>query len=353
MATWVTKRDHIDMVQAADINRLQTLKADMVKATAAALGTLDEGELGFETDARRLLVGSSAGNTVVGGTHAHAEADITGLVSDLAGKAAASHGHAEADVTGLVADLAGKAASSHAHAPGDITGTAVITADARLSDARTPTAHVHAPADVTGTAVITTDVRLSDARTPLTHNHAGADINSGTLDGDRLPALSETKKGAAPATGTPSGKFLKDDGTWATPADGGGLGYALQLMGTNLVAPADGSTFYIGSQPLPPSSTAGIQRLYIPKAGTIKAAYFYAYSVTAGSAEEMSCSIRLNNTSDTLVQAVSVSDNDRLFSNVGLDIAVVPGDFIEGKFVFPTWATNPANLRFAGTVYIE
>ena len=56
---------------------------------------------------------------------------------------------------------------------------------------------------------------------PAAHGHAGTDITSGTIDGDRLPALSSTKKGAAPATGTPSGKFLKDDGTWATPAGGG------------------------------------------------------------------------------------------------------------------------------------
>ena len=43
-------------------------------------------------------------------------------------------------------------------------GTAVDTIcqgnDARLSDARTPTAHAHAPGDVTGTAVVTADVRL-------------------------------------------------------------------------------------------------------------------------------------------------------------------------------------------------
>ena len=37
------------------------------------------------------------------------------------------------------------------------------------------------------------------------------------IDGDRLPDMSATKKGGVPATGTPTGKFLKDDGTWATP----------------------------------------------------------------------------------------------------------------------------------------
>jgi len=50
------------------------------------------------------------------------------------------------------------------------------------------------------------------------HAHAGSAITSGTLDGDRLPALSAAKKGGVPATGTPAGKFLKDDGTWATVA---------------------------------------------------------------------------------------------------------------------------------------
>jgi len=47
-------------------------------------------------------------------------------------------------------------------------------------------------------------------------------IKFGTVDGDRLPDVSATKKGAVPATGTPSGKYLKDDGTWATVSGGAG-----------------------------------------------------------------------------------------------------------------------------------
>jgi len=39
-------------------------------------------------------------------------------------------------------------------------------------------------------------------------------IVSGTLDGDRLPAMSQTKKGGVPATGVPANKFLRDDGTF-------------------------------------------------------------------------------------------------------------------------------------------
>ncbi len=48
-----------------------------------------------------------------------------------------------------VTALLGKAASSHSHAPSEITGTAVVTADSRLSDARTPLTHSHAESEVT------------------------------------------------------------------------------------------------------------------------------------------------------------------------------------------------------------
>lgn len=63
---------------------------------------------------------AAAGNHGHAGTysavgHSHAEADVTSLVSDLAGKAAASHSHAEADVTSLVGDLAGKSNVGHTH----------------------------------------------------------------------------------------------------------------------------------------------------------------------------------------------------------------------------------------------
>jgi hypothetical protein len=36
----------------------------------------------------------------------------------------------------------------------------------------------------------------------------------GTVDGDRLPAISTTKKGAVPATGVPAGHFLEDSGSF-------------------------------------------------------------------------------------------------------------------------------------------
>ena len=44
---------------------------------------------------------------------------------------------------------------------------------------------------------------------------------SGIVDSYGLPDMSADQKGAVPATSTPSGKYLKDDATWATPAGSG------------------------------------------------------------------------------------------------------------------------------------
>jgi hypothetical protein len=44
---------------------------------------------------------------------------------------------------------------------------------------------------------------------------------TGFIDGNKLPAMSAAKKGGAPATGTPSGLFLRDDGTWQAAGGGG------------------------------------------------------------------------------------------------------------------------------------
>ena len=116
--------------------------------------------------------------------HAHAEADVAGLVSDLAGKAATvhthlkadvtdfAHTHAEGDVTNLVTDLAGKAASSHAHAIGDTTNLQTTL----------------------------------DGKAATTHTHAATDLASGTVATARLGSGSAT-----------SSTFLRGDSTWATP----------------------------------------------------------------------------------------------------------------------------------------
>jgi hypothetical protein len=73
---------------------------------------------------------------------------------------------------------------------------------------------------------------------------------------------------------------------------------------------------------------------------------------TAGSNENISVYIRLNNSSDTLIQTVGVANGHRVFTNVALSIAVAVGDYIEIKMVCPTWGTPPVACNFGGEVYV-
>ena len=83
--------------------------------------------------------------------------------------------------------------------------------------------------------VQTTDPRLSDARTPTAHTHGIADLT---------------------ATGTPSATtYLRGDGTWATPAGGGGSG---PLTGTGF--PEGVIAAPVGTEYLDTAGTCGAWR---------------------------------------------------------------------------------------------
>jgi hypothetical protein len=130
--------------------------------------------------------------------------------------------------------------------------------------------------------------------------------------------------------------------------------YSLNVMAASLGTITDAATYYFGSlAALAPSTTAALARLYVPKAGVIKAVYVQTRAATAGTAENISVYVRLNNTADTLVQTVGLAAAVRLFSNTTLNIAVAQGDYIEIKMVCPTWATNPATMAIGGVIYIE
>jgi hypothetical protein len=130
------------------------------------------------------------------------------------------------------------------------------------------------------------------------------------------------------------------------------LGYTLSVQALTS-SPVDGQIIFFGNMPKAPVATGGISRVYIPKSGRIKRAEIYCYSGTAGTAEAWPGYIRINNTTDFLIATLSVATNDRIYSNSLLDIPVVVGDYIEIKFVNPTWATNPLTTIFGGYVYIE
>lgn len=141
--------------------------------------------------------------------------------------------------------------------------------------------------------------------------------------------------------------------TWVVQ---GGGGYTLQFFGNTQSAPADATTYYFGNAPAAPIDTnAGWYRVYVPRSGTIRSVYGNLHTGGAtGTGENSSLFVRINNTTDVTITTTRTTNNvSNPFSVTGLSQAVVAGDYLEIKWVTPTWATNPTNVRASAVVFIE
>lgn len=127
-------------------------------------------------------------------------------------------------------------------------------------------------------------------------------------------------------------------------------GYALQLTSGTL-SPASGSTHYFGGNAAWGDS-ATVFRVYVPRAGTITRADLHVLAANPGSAEAATVSLRLNNTTDTTISSSVAFDNVVSNYSAVLAVAVQAGDYIEGKVVFPTFATLPTVVLMCATVFI-
>jgi hypothetical protein len=158
-----------------------------------------------------------------------------------------------------------------------------------------------------------------------------------------------------PTSSGSNGYTLTTDGngvtSWATPA--AGSGYTLQAEGQGVNA-ADATTYYIGASFSSTYSTTGDTKpIYIPKAGTLTAACVW-FRNTGGTAETSTVSFRLNDTTDTIISTSTLNNSaNSSVCATGLSTAVVAGDRFEIKWVTPTWATNPTNVRVSAVAYIE
>jgi hypothetical protein len=115
----------------------QVLTADSTQTTGLKWSPAATGTVTGVTAANSTITiaGTSAAPTVAVGTLA--ESNVTGLVTDLAGKASSVHTHAESDVTSLTSDLALKAPLASPTFTGTATAPRVITPPVTLTDATT------------------------------------------------------------------------------------------------------------------------------------------------------------------------------------------------------------------------
>lgn len=113
------------------------------------------------------------------------------------------------------------------------------------------------------------------------------------------------------------------------------------------------TTYYFGGSGLAITSTQSIRRIYIPQSGTIKSAYLYLRATTTTSTENWTMSIRLNASSSTTLATVGTSSIDKVFSNTGLNISVVAGDYIEIITTTPAWTSAPGSTFAIGNIFIQ
>jgi hypothetical protein len=130
-------------------------------------------------------------------------------------------------------------------------------------------------------------------------------------------------------------------------------GYVLNAVAGSQTTFTDGQTLYWGSVPVAPGTTGAEKRLYFPKKGRITAAIAHLLVTTVGTAEDWSVYLRINNTTDYLIQTLALAQAFRLWAKYDFNIPVVAGDYCEIKEIQPTWATNPAVGTRAGVIYVS
>lgn len=164
--------------------------------------------------------------------------------------------------------------------------------------------------------------------------------------------LSGAVRDSAAALGA-AGQVLKSNGS-GIQTYGNDLGcYVLPFTAAGLTTVVDATTYYLGMSVLVLIAAQGRSVVYVPKAGTIKVADVMSYASTAGTSEDWTWGIAINNGAPTPIQTLGVSANIRHWRNAALNIAVAAGDYIELVTTTPTWATNPATLNVSGSIYIE
>lgn len=131
-------------------------------------------------------------------------------------------------------------------------------------------------------------------------------------------------------------------------------GFTMTIVGVQATI-NDAQNYYSGATTQGTGTTADVNRVYVPANCVLKSVYgFILNSGTLSSGEDLTAYIRQNNTTDiTISSTVETNATHNTFSATGLSTSFSAGDYVEGKFLTPTWVTNPTNCRWTIVLYFE
>lgn len=122
-----------------------------------------------------------------------------------------------------------------------------------------------------------------------------------------------------------------------------------------IFSPTDATTYYFGSLwTYAPTNSDGAQKVFIPVSGVLDRVFISVTIITTyGSTELSSIYLRKNSTTDYLLSSVFDLSNNTTVNKTGLTVSVTAGDYVEIKWITPTWATNPAGLLVNATIHVS
>jgi hypothetical protein len=160
-------------------------------------------------------------------------------------------------------------------------------------------------------------------------------------------AAAETVLTDAGLTYNPSTNILT-----AVVTNGGGYA-ARGTLATAALNPVAGTNYYGGGAASAAlSTTVQSRRVYMPKAGTIRACYGYFFQTASASGNLGTLAINVNNGGYTSVGTAAHNVASTIYSNTGLSISVAQGDYIEFRWTAPA-TTVPTAVTSEFIVYVE
>lgn len=188
-----------------------------------------------------------------------------------------------------------------------------------------------------------------------THDHVGGDgaaiVEAAiTLADNTTNDVSTSKHGFVPKATNDAEKYLRDDATWAVPP-----GYTLPIIGGASSGALSQATYYLGAGAEPYwTTTLSYRKIFVPRTGTIKYAHLRLIQDSGGvTGESISAYIRINDSSDTLIQTSAFSGYFCVHVNSSLSVSVTQGDYISIKIVIPSMSSYPTNVLGQGVIYIQ